>query len=80
MFLKINNNIRASFYVIIAVTRHFDVCNGVVILKADWLPFSRAAEVVKQYPNVMVMVDHCGLPYEKDEASTKLWKEGTMCV
>ena len=30
----------------------------------------------------MVMVDHCGLPYEKDEASTKLWKEGTvtMCV
>ena len=38
----------------------------------------RAAEVVKQYPNVMVMLEHCGLPYEKDEPSMKLWKEGVL--
>ena len=36
----------------------------------------RAAEVVKQYPNVMVMLKHCGLPYQRDEPSMKLWKEG----
>ena len=22
------------------------------------------------------MVDHCGLPYERDEATMKLWREG----
>ena len=37
---------------------------------------NRSAEVIKQYPNVMVMVDHCGIPYERDEANMKLWREG----
>ena len=36
----------------------------------------RSAELIKQYPNVMVMVDHCGIPYERDEANVKLWREG----
>ena len=36
----------------------------------------RAADVVKQYPNAMVMVDHCGLPYVRDEPTMKLWREG----
>lgn len=36
----------------------------------------RSAEVIKRYPNVMVMVDHCGIPYERDEANMKLWREG----
>ena len=38
----------------------------------------RAAEVVKQHPNVMVMLDHCGLPYETDEVNLKQWKQGKI--
>ena len=52
----------------------------------DWVrgrhvdfPFcSRSAEVIRQYPNVMIMVDHCGIPYERDEANMKLWREGKV--
>ena len=44
-------------------------------------PCTRSAEVIKQYPNVMVMLDHCGVPYERDEANMKLWREGKgVCV
>lgn len=38
----------------------------------------RSAEVIRQYPNVMVMVNHCGIPYERDEANMKLWREGEV--
>ena len=38
----------------------------------------RAAEVVKRHPNVMVMLDHCGLPYETDEVNLKQWKQGKI--
>ena len=36
----------------------------------------RAADVVKQFPGVMFMVDHCGIPYERDEATMAVWREG----
>jgi len=36
----------------------------------------RAADVVRQHPNVMCVVDHCGLKYLRDDASKKLWSEG----
>lgn len=54
---------------------------GMVFAISTLILTFRAAEVVKQYPNIVVMVNHCGLPYEKDEANMKLWKEGmTMFV
>ncbi len=38
----------------------------------------RAAEVVRDHPGVMVMVDHCGTPYEKDPESMRVWREGGL--
>ncbi len=38
----------------------------------------RAAEVAKDHPGVMVMVDHCGIPYEKDPESMRVWREGGL--
>ena len=35
-----------------------------------------AYEVVKKFPNLQFILDHCGLPYEKDEANKKLWTQG----
>ena len=37
---------------------------------------SRAAAVARQFPRVMFMVDHCGLPYERDAVTMKLWRSG----
>ena len=44
------------------------------------LPRQMAAayEVVKKFPNLQFILDHCGLPYEKDDVSKKLWKQGTL--
>ena len=50
--------------VIMIITKTYDTC--------------RAAEVVKKHPNIMVMVDHCGLPYEMDDVNVKKWKEGEI--
>lgn len=36
----------------------------------------RAAAVAEKFPGVMFMVDHCGIPYERDEATMKVWREG----
>ncbi len=36
----------------------------------------RAAEVVRQNPGVRFMVDHCGLPYQRDDGTMKTWREG----
>lgn len=36
----------------------------------------RAAEVARQFPNVKFMMQHCCLPYVRDEDSMKLWREG----
>jgi len=36
----------------------------------------RAAEAVRSVPNVRIMVDHCGLPYERDETTMRVWREG----
>ena len=38
--------------------------------------FLRAAEAVRSVPNVKIMVDHCGLPYERDDATMRVWREG----
>ena len=35
-----------------------------------------AYEVVKKFPNLQFILDHCGLPFEKDDAAKKLWKQG----
>ena len=40
------------------------------------LLFLRAAEAVRSVPNVKIMVDHCGLPYERDDATMRVWREG----
>lgn len=37
-----------------------------------------AYEVVRKYNNLQFILNHCGLPYEKDEASKKLWKQGIL--
>lgn len=44
------------------------------------LPRQMAAayEVVKKLPNLQFILDHCGLPYEKDDAAKKLWKQGIV--
>ena len=39
-----------------------------------------AYEVVKKFPNLQFILDHCGLPYEKDNASKKLWKQGIVLL
>ena len=36
----------------------------------------RASEVMRMYPNVQFIVDHNGLPVDRDEEGIKLWKEG----
>ncbi|XP_064404857.1 uncharacterized protein y4mH-like isoform X1 [Halichondria panicea] len=36
----------------------------------------RAAAVVRDHPRVMVMVNHCGVPYERDPESMRVWREG----
>ena len=38
----------------------------------------RSADVVRQFPGVMFMVDHCGLPYERDDETMKLWRDGML--
>ena len=45
---------------------------GVTVL----LLFLRAAEAARSVPNVKIMVDHCGLPYERDDATMRVWREG----
>ena len=50
---------------------YFSVC----IMPLNVIIF-RAASVVKQYPGVKVMVDHCGIAYERDPQSMKIWREG----
>ena len=37
----------------------------------------RSAKVAAKYPNVMFMVDHCGIPYERDQATMATWREGS---
>ena len=32
--------------------------------------------MVRQFPNVMVMLNHCGAPYIRDEPTMKVWREG----
>lgn len=38
----------------------------------------RSADLVRKFPNIPVMLNHCGAPYERDEAAMKVWKEGTV--
>ena len=38
----------------------------------------RAADLVRKFPHILVMLNHCGVPYERDETTMKVWKEG-MC-
>ncbi len=38
----------------------------------------RAAAVARDHPGVMVMVDHCGVPYERDPESMRVWREGGL--
>ena len=40
----------------------------------------RAVEVVRQYPGVQFILNHCGLPYERDEHTMHVWKEGEPLV
>lgn len=40
----------------------------------------RGAEVAKKYPNITFIVDHCGLPYERDDAAMATWKEGLAAL
>ena len=36
----------------------------------------RSAAVAEKFPNVRFMIDHCGLPYERDDATMEKWREG----
>jgi len=35
-----------------------------------------AYEVVKKFSNIQFILNHCGLPYEKEVDARHLWKEG----
>lgn len=35
-----------------------------------------AASVIEKFPNIHFMIDHCGLPYERNELKIKEWREG----
>lgn len=37
---------------------------------------SRAREVARGNSSVNFVVDHCGIPFERDEASMRQWREG----
>jgi predicted TIM-barrel fold metal-dependent hydrolase len=58
---------------------------GVALLEKYGLSFEmhvlphqmhRAAEVTRQFPGVKFMVNHCGLPYERDPDTMKIWRGG----
>ena len=54
---------------------HLEIC---IEQRASCCPHPhRAAAVVRDHPGVMVMVDHCGIPYERDTDSMKVWREGS---
>ena len=36
----------------------------------------RSADLIRKFPHVPVMVEHCGVPYERDESSMKVWRQG----
>lgn len=36
----------------------------------------RASEVARANPTVDFVVDHCGIPFERDERNMRLWREG----
>ena len=36
----------------------------------------RASEVTRTNPSVNFVVDHCGIPFERDEAKMRQWREG----
>ena len=36
----------------------------------------RASEVARTNPSVNFVVDHCGIPFERDEAKMRQWREG----
>ena len=38
--------------------------------------YTRAYDVIKANPTVPVVVDHCGVMFERDEATMKLWRDG----
>lgn len=38
----------------------------------------RSASVADKFPGIQFIVDHCGIPYERDEATMKVWKEGKL--
>ena len=61
--------------------------NGLALLEKYNLSFElhilpaqmkRAADVVSKFPNIWFMVDHCGIPYERDEKSMITWREGIV--
>ena len=38
--------------------------------------YARVYEVIKSRPEIPVVVNHCGVMFERDEATMKLWREG----
>ena len=38
----------------------------------------RSADVARKFPGVMFMVDHCGIPYERDDAKIAELKDGNL--
>ena len=40
----------------------------------------RAVEAVRQNPGVQFILNHCGLPYERDEHTMRVWREGEPLV
>ena len=62
-----------------------DWIEGVGLLERHELSFdlqivphqvTRAVDVVRQYPKVSFILDHLGLPFERDSDSLAKWKEG----
>lgn len=39
----------------------------------------RASQVIRMNPNIQFIVDHNGLPVDRDEEGVRLWKEGKCC-
>ena len=38
----------------------------------------RASRVIGNHPNIQFIIDHNGLPYDKDEETVKAWQEGRI--
>jgi predicted TIM-barrel fold metal-dependent hydrolase len=49
-------------------------------LRVPWWHLGVAAQVVARIPSVSVVLNHCGLPWQRDEESIAVWRSGMRAL